>query len=79
MKETIYIHVGEKLRILDDDGNPVLLTCVESLGCESCYFKQQSGRKQHEACQALACGGFERLDGVGVIFQAQKEKEVSNG
>lgn len=79
MKETIYVHVGEKLRILDDDGNPVLLTCVESLGCESCYFKQQQGRKQHEVCQAVACGAYERLDEKSVIFQAIKEKEVSNG
>ena len=79
MRETIYLHVGERMRILDDNGSPAYLTCVEHNGCEPCYFKQQQGRKQHEVCQAVACGGFERLDGVGVIFQAIKEKEVSNG
>lgn len=79
MKEKFVFQVGEKLRILDEDGNQVEMTCVENPGCSGCSFKRLPGGKPggeiRDICKSVACCYFERPDRKGVVFQAIKEKE----
>lgn len=75
MKGTLqYIHVGESIRLLDEDGSPFKVTCVESDGCEGCHFRRMPGKPQDPFCKAVACGDYERPDDKSVIFEEQKVK-----
>ena len=75
MSILIYTKLEEKLRVLDEEGNSVNLTCVEGDGCNGCYFKREPGKPQYPFCNAVACGDFERLDDRDVIFQQIKVKD----
>lgn len=74
MSESIYVNIDKKIGILDNDGNPVTLTAVESDSCNGCWFKREPGKPQEPFCKAVACGDYERPDGKSVIFQEIKEK-----
>lgn len=75
MKGTLqYIHVGESIRLLDENGSPFKVTCVESDGCDGCYFHRTPGLPQDPFCKAVACGDYERPDDKSVIFEEQKLK-----
>lgn len=75
MKGTLqYIHVGESIRLLDEDGSPFKVTCVEADGCDGCFFRRMPGKPQDPFCKAVACGDYERPDDKSVIFEEQKVK-----
>jgi hypothetical protein len=72
--KTIYPRLNDRIRMLDEEGNIRYLTCVEGEGCNGCEFKREAGKPQHEFCQAVACGEYERMDALSVMFQEQKDK-----
>lgn len=75
MNELIYVNLEDKVKVLDDEGGMVALTCVEGEGCTGCFFKRAPGKPQDNFCKAVACGDFERIDGRDVIFQHIKVKD----
>lgn len=77
--DEIYVSVEGTIRVTDDTGSLVKLTCVEGAGnCYGCYMKRESGKPQKDFCKAVLCGAYERIDGKDVIFQHIKIKNNNN-
>lgn len=68
MSALIYVPEGGCLCICDKCGNQSLVTCVVRDGCSGCLLY----RKFKDICGVVACSKWERLDGKGVVFMANK-------